>query len=201
MGPKHIRDGFLTITQVKNGEKKPVTVTLPVLKPLQDIIVATECGEETFIVTAFGNPFTANGFGNRFRKWCDEAGLPQCSAHGMRKAAASRMGDFGANSLQIAAVLGHTTTKHTDTYTRGASKRILAEAGLSYLERGLAAQTVPPISEDRESGTDPDANPLKQGGEKAWMVPRGGIEPPTLRFSVLITPSAAKPNSFRKALC
>ena len=31
------------------------------------------------------------GLGNRMREWCDEAGLPQCAAHGLRKAIARRM--------------------------------------------------------------------------------------------------------------
>ncbi len=30
-------------------------------------------------------PFTANGFGNWMRDRCDEAGLPDCSSHGLRK--------------------------------------------------------------------------------------------------------------------
>ena len=32
--------------------------------------------------------FTAPGFGNKFRDWCNEAGLPHRSAHGCRKAGA-----------------------------------------------------------------------------------------------------------------
>ena len=30
----------------------------------------------TFLMTAFGRPFTVAGFGNWFRKCCNEAGLP-----------------------------------------------------------------------------------------------------------------------------
>jgi hypothetical protein len=32
-------------------------------------------------MTEYGKPFTAQGFGLWFRARCDEAGLPQCSAH------------------------------------------------------------------------------------------------------------------------
>ena len=42
-------------------------------------------GVKTFLVTEYGKPFTPAGFGNWFRQRCDEAGLPQCSAHGLRK--------------------------------------------------------------------------------------------------------------------
>lgn len=53
------------------------------------VIDATPASNMTFLVTEFGKPFTSNGFGNRFRKWCDEAGLPHVSAHGLRKAGAA----------------------------------------------------------------------------------------------------------------
>jgi hypothetical protein len=43
----------------------------------------------TFLVNEYGKPFTAKGFGAWFRARCDEAGLPRCTAHGLRKAGAT----------------------------------------------------------------------------------------------------------------
>ncbi len=37
-------------------------------------IDASHSGQMVYLVTAFNKPFTAAGFGNRFRDWCDEAG-------------------------------------------------------------------------------------------------------------------------------
>ena len=34
--------------------------------------------ELAFLTTEYGNPFTAAGFGNKFRTWCNEAKLPPC---------------------------------------------------------------------------------------------------------------------------
>src|ERR1700737_1047766 len=51
----------------------------------------------TFLVTEFGKPFSAAGFGNWFRDQCNLARLPQCSAHGLRKAAATRLADAGCS--------------------------------------------------------------------------------------------------------
>jgi hypothetical protein len=48
-------------------------------------------------VTEFGRPFTSLGFGNRVRAWCDEAGLPHCSSHGVRKAGATIAANNGAS--------------------------------------------------------------------------------------------------------
>ncbi len=56
---------------------------------------ASQTGDPTYLVTSFGKSYTAAGFGNWFRVQCDAAGLPQCSAHGLRKAAASRLAELG----------------------------------------------------------------------------------------------------------
>ena len=40
-------------------------------------------------------------FGNKFREWCDEAGLRHCSAHGLRKAAATRLAEHGAQGAAL----------------------------------------------------------------------------------------------------
>lgn len=60
----------------------------------------------TYLVTAFGRPFTANGFGNKFRDWCNEAGLPHCAAHGLRKAGATIASDNGATTSELMAIYG-----------------------------------------------------------------------------------------------
>ena len=53
---------------------------LPALPVLQQIIDASPCGDLTFLVNKWNRPFTDAGFGNRFREWCDEAGLQHCFA-------------------------------------------------------------------------------------------------------------------------
>jgi hypothetical protein len=58
----------------------------------------------TYIVTEFGKPFTAAGFGNKFRDWCDEGGLEGCAAHGLRKAGATIAADNGATAHQLMAI-------------------------------------------------------------------------------------------------
>jgi len=89
LGPSKLKvvggQEWLAFTQVKNRKKKPVRLEIPIIPELREIIDATETGQKTFLVTHFGKPFTSNGFGNKFREWCNEAGLPHCSAHGLRK--------------------------------------------------------------------------------------------------------------------
>ena len=58
-------------------------------------------------MTAFGKSFTANGFGNKMREWCDEAGLPECTSHGLRKLCLVRLAEAGLDAFRIAAISGH----------------------------------------------------------------------------------------------
>jgi len=123
MGKQHVRDGWLTVTQQKTGKR----MEIPVLTALQEIIDASPCGDLTFLVTQFGKGFTSNGFGNWFRKQCDAAGLPLCSAHGVRKAAATRLAHLGCTVHEIAAITGHDSLKEVERYTRGADQKRLAD--------------------------------------------------------------------------
>ncbi len=89
MGKQHIdRDGMITVRQIKTG----AALAIPVHSELRAVIDATPSGHLTYLVTEFGKPFTGAGFGNWFREQCNAAGLPHCSAHGLRKAAARRLG-------------------------------------------------------------------------------------------------------------
>lgn len=137
-GRQHVKDGWLLFTQTKNRARKPITLEIPVIPALQAVIAATPSPGLTFLETAHGRPFTANGFGNRFRKWCDQAGLPHCSAHGLRKAAAARLAEIGCSEHEIMAITGHQTLKEVVRYTRAARRKGLAESGMAKLVAGQA---------------------------------------------------------------
>ena len=129
-GRQHVRNGWLRFTQQKNKRNKPISLELPIVPELQAVIDASPCGDLTFLVNEFGRPFTAAGFGNRMRKWCDEAGLPECSAHGLRKAAATRLAEMGRSEHEIMAVTGHQTSKEVGRYTKAARQKVLAGRAL-----------------------------------------------------------------------
>lgn len=129
MGWQHVRDGWLTLTQQKNKGRRPVTLSIPVLPQLLAIIEATPSAQEhaTFLTTGAGQPYGVAGFGNRFREWCDQAGLPHCSAHGLRKAMAAALAESGAGENEIMAWTGHRTSAEVTRYTRAARQPILAQ--------------------------------------------------------------------------
>ncbi|WP_244540159.1 tyrosine-type recombinase/integrase [Kaistia soli] len=127
LGRQHVRDGWLIFTQFKGRNRKPARMEIPIIPELQRIIDASPTGDLTYLKTTFGKPFTGNGFGNRMRKWCNDAGLSDCSSHGLRKAAAARLAELGCSDREIMSITGHTTTKEIDRYTRSARQRKMAE--------------------------------------------------------------------------
>jgi integrase len=134
-GRQHVRDGALKFTQVKGRNRAPKRLALPVLAELQEIIDATATGDLTFLTTQFGKPFTANGFGGWFRRRCDEAGLPLCSAHGLRKAGAAIAAENGATESQLMAIFGWDTMKEAARYTKAACQQKMARDAMPLLVR------------------------------------------------------------------
>ena len=58
--------------------------------------------------TAKGVPYaSANDLGHMFIRWCREAGLPEeCTAHGVRKCAATMMAESGLSERFLCSVFG-----------------------------------------------------------------------------------------------
>lgn len=148
LGPGQVRNKRIALTQEKTG----VTVSLPVLPPLAASILATPSLAMVFVVNGLGRPFTRKGFGNRFRAWCDEAELPRCSAHGLRKAAARRFAEAGCSNQQIKSWTGHTTDSEVARYTAAADQKTLSdEAGdmlMANLRKRLANQNHKPLEKE-----------------------------------------------------
>jgi len=128
LGPAHMRAGRFVYTGSKNGAE----LDIPVAEPLAATIAATPMiGVKTFLVTEYGKPFTPAGFGNWFRDRCDEAGLPHCSAHGLRKAFLRRMAEAGCSEDYIASISGHKDMREIRPYVQAANKAKMATDGMA----------------------------------------------------------------------
>jgi integrase len=135
MGPQHIRDEVLHLVRKKTEHTTAMELAIPVHPDLRAAIDATPSGHLTFLVTEFGKPFTAAGFGNWFRDRCNRAELPHCTFHGLRKAAASRLAEAGATVHEIAAITGHATLKEIERYTKTADRKRLAAKAIAKMKR------------------------------------------------------------------
>jgi integrase len=134
MGRQHVADGRLRIKQQKTGK----VLLVPIAPQLQAVLQQVPAGQMTFLVTQYGKPFTAAGFGNWFRDRCNEAGLPHCSAHGLRKAMSRRLAELGASHSQGKAITGHVTDKEFSRYAADADQVALADQALANLATKLA---------------------------------------------------------------
>jgi integrase len=111
-------------------EKNDSATVIPVHPDLAAALDALDSGHMTYLVTEFGKPFTGNGFGNWFRDRCDLAGLPHCSAHGLRKAMSRRLAESGATSLEGRAITGHKTDREFAHYAESANRKALGRAAM-----------------------------------------------------------------------
>jgi integrase len=103
---------------------------------IESLKAAGATDRETFLVSELGKPFTAGSFGNRFKEWCRDAGLPErCSAHGLRKAAATRAANNGATTHEMMAMLAWDTVKEAERYSRAFNRRKLGGKAATLLTR------------------------------------------------------------------
>ena len=136
MGAQHIRNGALYVKQEKTGAE----LIIPVHPALTAIIAAAPRDHLTFVTTRLGGPFEGSAFSRWFREQCDQAGLPHCSAHGLRKAAARRLAEAGCTAHEIGAITGHASLTELVRYTKAADQRRLAEAAKTRTSIGKPAK-------------------------------------------------------------
>jgi integrase len=150
LGRQHIRDGVLRYVPRKTRYKRLRASEKPVLPELARIIAASPTGDLTFLVTEHGKPFSAAGFGGWFRKRCNEAGLPHCTAHGLKKAAATLAAEGGATDRQLMALFDWTTAAQANVYTAAAERKRLASEAARIMVGQFAKRDDCPTAEKKE---------------------------------------------------
>jgi integrase len=127
MGRQHVRAGMIRVRQQKTGAE----LEIPVHPELQAVLDATPSKNMTFLVTAYGKPFSPAGFTNWFREQCNAAGLPRgFSAHGLRKAQCRRLAEAGCSVKEIQSISGHASLSEIENYTRAASQKRMARSAI-----------------------------------------------------------------------
>jgi integrase len=126
LGRQMEREGWLHFVETKGRDRIRKERAVPILPELRTAIDACPSGHMTYLVTSFGKPYTANGFGNWWRRQCNAAGLSHCAAHGLRKAGATIAAENGATEHQLMAIYGWESPKQAAIYTRRANRKRLA---------------------------------------------------------------------------
>ena len=142
LGKQHVKDGWISFVPAKTRYRRVRKSEKPILGELARVLAASPCGDLTFLVTDYGKPFTAAGFGGWFRKRCDEAGLPHCSAHGLRKAGATIAAENGATDRQLMALFDWDTASQATTYTAAANRKRLTASAAKLLGAGEQTENI-----------------------------------------------------------
>ena len=130
LGKQHISNGVITIDTEKTGTR----VTIPVLPELAATIAAGPVGDLVIIAKKNGMPMTKESLGNMFKDACTLAGINK-SAHGIRKAAATRAANNGATVAMLEAIFGWEGGHMAALYTRAADRRALAASAIGKLSK------------------------------------------------------------------
>jgi integrase len=131
LGKQHIRNGVITIDTEKTGTR----VTIPVLPELAEILAAGPLGELAIIASKRGQPLRKEVVGSLFKEACIAAGIPGKSAHGIRKAAATRAANNGASVAMLEAIFGWEGGQMAALYTKAADRRRLAADHMEKLSK------------------------------------------------------------------
>jgi len=133
VGRQHVRDGVLRIKTEKTG----IDVAIPILPDLAAAIDAGPTGDLSYIVGEKGAPMTKESFGNWFSEICREAGVRK-SAHGLRKAGATRAANNGATVAQLEAIFGWRGGGMASLYTRSANREKLAKDAAHLMAKNVS---------------------------------------------------------------
>jgi integrase len=142
LGWQNVRDGRIRYARHKTG----IVGDYGILPELDVELRAVPADRMLFLTHGSNRPYTVESFGNWFRDQCRAAGLPHCSAHGLRKGQATRIADAGGSELQVMSFLAHATPKEGSTYVKKANRGKLADEGLQRAAGMKQAQNVSNLS-------------------------------------------------------
>src|SRR3546814_3604249 len=126
MGRQHVDGDLISVAQ----QKTTTRLWIEIHPDLADELALAPAGQMTFLQTQYGRPFTAKGFPQRMRKWCDEAGLPECTSHGLRKLMAVRLAEAGCSAPEIASIGGWKSLQDVQKYIKAAEQKRLMRSAM-----------------------------------------------------------------------
>lgn len=125
----------IKVVQQKTG----VSLTIPLHRDLVAALAVAERKHVSILTTAYGRPFTVDGFSQWMRDAITAAGLPlDCQPHGLRKAAGRRLAEAGATTKELMAWLGHKSLAEAERYSEDAEQEMLADSAVIRLEQHKA---------------------------------------------------------------
>ncbi|CAM5405866.1 tyrosine-type recombinase/integrase [Frigidibacter mobilis] len=141
LGKGNLRDGRLVYRRRKT-KKNPegFEVSIKLHPYLAETLAHVRAGAFTFLETENGRGRSVKGLGTSMRKWCDKAGLPLCSSHGLRKAICRRIAEVEGDVYKVMAVSGHKSLKDAQRYVEQFHRETKADAAIASLPSGAKSE-------------------------------------------------------------
>ena len=164
-GRPHVRGDWAAIDHWKGRNRSRTMLEFPILPELRESLDAAAAKGLTFLVTDYGKPYaTPKSFGNAVRKWCDAAGLPHCSAHGLRKAGATFAAENGASAHALMAIYAWKKIEQAEDYTLAADRTRLARENMALIAPQSQAPSPSPERGSALTSAKPKKAPIKSRG-------------------------------------
>jgi integrase len=143
LGPQHRRRDEFTLRLFKNRNRTPVTRVIPIHPVLDAVLAWHPVKGMNYLMTEYGNPFSVKGFGQRVSEWFNQAGLPHCSAHSVRKGLATALSEAEATDSMLDGFFGWKDGKTSKIYTRQKQQAKLARQAVQRIDWGEIGNMLP----------------------------------------------------------
>lgn len=157
LGSQLVRDGVLEFEQTKTEGLAVVPITVPVddfLSEDQTHFLSVISGDMIWILTRSGKPRKVKSLSQLVSRAARDAGLVGKTAHGLRKARATKLAQHGWTPHRIAAWTGHESLGEVTHYTRAVDRRGLVARTEADSNMGNRVEKFPTTSKYGRNGND-----------------------------------------------
>jgi len=143
IGPQHRRGDRLIFRVFKNRNRSPVTLEVEI-HPILDMVLGWhKVPAMTYLVTDYGKRFSIKGLSQRVSEWFNQAGLPHCTAHSVRKGLATTLAESEATDSMLDGLFGWKDGKTSKIYTARKQQAKLARQAVSRIDWGEIGNILP----------------------------------------------------------
>ncbi|WP_274426787.1 site-specific integrase [Chelativorans sp. YIM 93263] len=143
IGPQHRRGDIFQLRLFKNRNRGPVTLQIAIHPILDTVLAMHPAKGMNYLLTEYGKPFSIKGLGNRVSDWFDQAGLPHCTAHTVRKGLATSLAESEATDSMLDGLFGWKDGKTSKIYTAKKQQAKLARQAVLRIDWGEMGNILP----------------------------------------------------------
>lgn len=154
IGPQHRRGNVLKFRVFKGRNRNPITLEIEIHPILDTVLSWHPVKGMNYLLTDFGKAFSIKGLSQRVSEWFNQAGLPHCTAHSVRKGLATTLAEGEATDSMLDGMFGWRDGKTSKIYTARKNQAKLARQAVSRIDWGEIGNILPHPNEGVASQDD-----------------------------------------------